>query len=90
MNHSLDADGSVLRNSGATAVSRVVVGTYRISFAADITNCVALATAGQDDGLPAEDYHISTSRTGTSTVNVGIFDENDDPLDRPFSLAVIC
>jgi hypothetical protein len=87
---SVDADGSLVRNSGATRVDRVVVGTYRISFAADVTNCVALATAGQDAALPSEDYHLTTSRTGTSTVNVGIFDANDDPLDRPFSLAVIC
>jgi hypothetical protein len=52
---------------------------------------VYLATAGQDDGGSLfEDYHVYTSRTRTSTVNVEIFDENDDLLDRPFFLAVIC
>ena len=36
------------------------------------------------------DYHVYTSRTGTSTVNVQVFDEKNNPLDRPFFLAVIC
>ena len=71
-------------------VDRAGVGVYRIQFDADITDCVALATAGQDIGGLFEDYHLYTSRTATSTVNVAIFDEQDEPLDRPFSLAVIC
>ena len=86
----LASDGTLLRNSGATVVDRAGVGVYRIQFDADITDCVALATAGQDIGGLFEDYHLYTSRTATSTVNVAIFDEQDDPLDRPFSLAVIC
>ena len=49
-----------------------------------------LATAGQDVGSLTEDYHVYTSRTGTSTVDVLSFDENDDLLDRPFFLAVFC
>ena len=73
-----------------TAEERAAVGTYRFSFDADITNCVSIATAGQDVGSLVEDYHLYTSRTGTSTVNVQIFDANDDAFDRPFSLAVIC
>lgn len=87
---SLASDGTPLRNSGATVVERAGVGVYRIQFDADITDCVAVATAGQDDGGLFEDYHVYTSRTATSTVNVEIFDEQDNPLDRPFSLAVIC
>jgi hypothetical protein len=86
----LASDGTLLRNSGATVVDRAGVGVYRIQFDADITDCVALATAGQDIGGLFEDYHLYTSRTATSTVNVAIFDEQDEPLDRPFSLAVIC
>jgi hypothetical protein len=86
----LASDGTLLKNSGATVVDRAGVGVYRIQFDADITDCVALATAGQDNGGLFEDYHLYTSRTATSTVNVAIFDEQDNPLDRPFSLAVIC
>jgi hypothetical protein len=33
---------------------------------------------------------LYTRRTGTSTVNVQVFDEKNNPLDRPFSLAVVC
>jgi hypothetical protein len=86
----LASDGTLLKNSGATVVDRAGVGVYRIQFDADITDCVALATAGQDNGGLFEDYHLYTSRTATSTVNVAIFGEQDNPLDRPFSLAVIC
>ena len=86
----VDADGTLLKNSGATELSRSSAGIYRIGFGANITNCVYLATAGQDDASLSEDYHIYTSRTGTSTVNVEIFDANNDAADRPFSLAVFC
>jgi Collagen triple helix repeat (20 copies) len=86
----VDADGALLKSGGATAVARGDVGTYRVLFDTDITNCVYLATAGQDTNALFEDYHLYTSRTGTSTVNVEVFDEKNNPLDRPFFLAVIC
>jgi len=86
----MDADGTLTKNSGATLATRAGAGVYRISFNTDITNCVYLATGGQDGGLLFEDYHLYTSRTGTSTVNVAIFDANDDPLDLSFNLAVFC
>jgi hypothetical protein len=86
----LDAGGA-LTNSGATLATRADTGVYRISFDADITNCAYLATGGQDDaGGLFEDYHLYTSRTGANTVNVEVFDEKDNPLDRPFYLAVFC
>jgi hypothetical protein len=86
----MDAGGTITRSSGVTAASRASAGVYRISFGADITNCVYLATAGQDEGSLFEDYHVYTSRTLTSTVNVEIFDENNNSLDRSFFLAVSC
>jgi hypothetical protein len=87
----LDAGGTITRSSGATDASRASAGVYRIAFGAEITNCVYLPTAGKDDGGSlVEDYHLYTSRTGTSTVNVEIFDENDNSLDLPFFLAVVC
>ena len=86
----LDSDGTLLKGSGATATERGDVGAYRIQFDTDITNCVYLATAGQDTGSLFENYHLYTSRTGTSTVNVQVFDEKNSPLDRPFFLAVVC
>jgi hypothetical protein len=86
----VNADGTLSKNSGATALSRPAAGVYRISFGANITNCVYLATAGQDDGGLSEDYHVYPSRTGTGTVNVEIFDAKNETVDRPFSLAVFC
>jgi hypothetical protein len=86
----MDADGTLTKNSGATLATRANAGVYRISFNTDITNCVYLATGGQDAGSFVEDYHLYTSRTGTSTVNVQVFDEKNNPLDRPFFLAVVC
>jgi hypothetical protein len=85
------AGGTITRSSGVTAASRASAGVYRISLGADITNCVYVATAGQDEGGSLfEAYHVYTSRTGTSTVNVEIFDENNNSLDRSFFLAVLC
>ena len=66
------------------------IDVFRIQFDTDITNCVYLATAGQDTGSLFENYHLYTSRTGTSTVNVQVFDEKNNPLDRPLFLAVVC
>jgi Collagen triple helix repeat (20 copies) len=86
----MDADGTLTKNSGATLATRAGAGVYRIAFNTDITNCVYLATGGEDGGSFFEDYHLYTSRTGTSTVNVAIFDANNDPLDRSFYLAVSC
>ncbi|HEX7310615.1 MAG TPA: collagen-like protein [Gaiellaceae bacterium] len=86
----VDSDGTLLKGSGATATERGDVGAYRIQFDTDITNCVYLATAGQDTNSLFEDYHLYTSRTGTSTVNVQVFDEKNSPLDRPFFLVVVC
>ena len=86
----MDADGTLTKNSGATLATRAGAGVYRISFNTDIRNCVYLATSGQDGGSFIEDYHLYTSRTGTSTVNVAIFDAENNPLDRPFYLGVFC
>jgi hypothetical protein len=86
----VDAGGTLLKSSGATVATRASTGVYRIGFGANITNCAYIATAGQDAGSLFEDYHLYTSRTGTSTVNVEIFDEKNNPLDRSFSLAVVC
>jgi len=86
----MDADGTLTKNSGATLATRAGAGVYRIAFNTDITNCVYLATGGQDAGSFFEDYHLYTSRTGTSTVNVAIFDAENNPLDRSFYLAVFC
>jgi hypothetical protein len=86
----LDADGTLTKNSGATLASHTVTGVYRITFNTDITNCVYLATAGQDSGGVSGDYNIFTSRTLTNTVNVVIFDGSNADIDLPFSLAVFC
>jgi hypothetical protein len=58
----------------ATLAARTGTGIYRIAFNTDITNCVYLATAGQDAGGVSGDYNIFTSCTSTTTVNVVIFD----------------
>jgi hypothetical protein len=86
----VDAGGTLSRNSGATSASRASTGVYRVAFSANITNCVYLATGGQDAGSLFLDYHLYTSRTGTNTVNVEIFDAKNIPLDLPFYLAVFC
>jgi hypothetical protein len=56
----LNADGTLTKNSGATLATKAGTGVYRISFNTDITNCVYLATAGQDAGGVSGDYNIFT------------------------------
>jgi len=86
----MNADGTLTKNSGATLAARTGTGIYRIAFNTDITNCVYLATAGQDAGGVSGSYNISASRTSTTTVNVVIFDGSNNALDLPFYLAVFC
>jgi hypothetical protein len=86
----VDAAGALTKNDGATLADRAGTGSYRISFDADITDCVYVATAGQDSGGVSGAYSLYPSRTGAHTVNVAIFDGNNNPLDRPFYLAVLC
>ncbi len=86
----LDADGTLTKNSGATLATKAGTGVYRIDFNTDITNCVYLGTAGQDDGGVSGDYNLYTSRTSTTTVNVVIFDGSNNAIDLPFYLAVFC
>ena len=86
----MNADGTLTKNSGATLAARTGPGIYRIAFNTDITNCVYLATAGQDAGGVSGDYNIFTSRTSTGTVNVVILDGSNNALDLPFYLAVFC
>ena len=86
----LDANGTLTKNNGATLAARTGTGIYRIAFNTDITNCVYLATAGQDAGGVSGDYNIFTSRTSTTTVNVAIFDGTNTSIDLPFYLAVFC
>jgi hypothetical protein len=86
----LAADGTVLKSRGVTSAERSGAGTYRVLFDTDITACVYVATAGEDSSALSDDYHIFTSRTSTSTVNVLVSDANDDPFDRPVNLVVAC
>jgi len=86
----MDADGTLTKNSGATLATKAGTGVYRISFNTDITNCVDLGSAGQDAGGVSGNYNLFTSRTGTTTVNVAIFDGTNTLVDQPFNLAVFC
>ena len=60
----VDAGGTVTRSSGATSAQRTSAGVYRMTFTTDITNCVYLATAGQDAGSLFLDYHLYTKPHG--------------------------
>ena len=87
----INADGSLLRGSGVTSSSMPSAAVYHIAFSTNITGCAYLANAGQDAGGAIYDnYHLYTSRTGTDTVVVEIYDNTNSPLQRPFYLAVLC
>lgn len=83
-------NGTLGKNSGATSATRTGTGVYTVVFNTDITNCVYLAVGGTDSGGQIFGYHAYTSRTGTNTVNVQIFDSSDAAFDRSFYLAVFC
>jgi hypothetical protein len=86
----VDSAGVLGKHNGATSASRIGTGSYQVVFGANITNCVYLATGGQDgDGLSVP-MVVYTSLSGTNTVQVLFFDTSSNPIDRPFYLAVIC
>ncbi len=89
---SVASDGTLGRNSGATAAGRYIAmaGFYVVTFDADLTDCVFIATVGTDDALIASGGMISTARLGKNTVRVATTSGAGSGLDRPFYLAVHC
>jgi hypothetical protein len=90
---SVTAAGVLTRGSGVTAVAIGAGGAndYRVTFNQDITNCVYLATGGNDSASQVIPYFLYTARPASDTVRVETWNGNDGTaLARAFYLAVFC
>ena len=85
------ANGTLDKASGVTAVTRTAVGTYNVAFAADVTNCSLLASAGSDSASSKIRGAIANfNRTTTPTIVQVTTSTGTTAADRAFSLAAIC
>jgi hypothetical protein len=85
------ANGTLDKASGVTAVTRTAVGTYNVGFAADVTNCSLLASAGSDSASSKIRGAIANfNRTTTPTIVQVTTSTGTTAADRGFSLAAIC
>ena len=83
--------GALDKGSGVTAVTRTAVGTYNVTFAADVTNCALIAGAGTDlAGSKIRGAIANFNRTTTPTVVQVTTSTGTTAVDRAFSLAAIC
>jgi hypothetical protein len=86
------ADGTLVRNSGATASSHITGGEYQVTFNQNVTACSYLATIGNPAEFePPPGAIITALRAGTTNaVYVATFDLAGTHSDRNFHLAVFC
>jgi hypothetical protein len=79
------ANGTTTRSSGVTTSTRTSIGTYNVTFAREVSDCVQVATLrGQAAG------QIAVAPQGTLVVVVTTFSGNGTKQDRPFNLFVEC
>ncbi|MPY77129.1 MAG: hypothetical protein GEV04_01280 [Actinophytocola sp.] len=87
----VNSDGGLVKNQGATSSSRPATGNYLVGFNRDITNCVYIATPGDDVGFLSIPVVTYASRNGTNNVRVEFFRSSDNTaINRPFYLGVFC
>ncbi len=88
---------TLVRNNGATGVTRVSAGVYTVTFGAPVTGCAYVATPG-DPGTAAAVPPLAASVSGVAgnpngvTVKIARIGgaTAGEPVDTSFHLAVIC
>jgi hypothetical protein len=79
------APGTTVRGSGVTTSTRTSIGTYTVTFARDVSDCLQVATLrGQAAG------QIAVTPRGGLIVGVTTFSAAGAKQDRPFNLFVEC
>lgn len=87
-----NATPTIVRGSGATAVTRVVAGSFSVTFNRDVSGCTWLATYGQPDNSFVDAKWATTrGRAAANEVGVVIRDFNGGQVDGDgFHLQVLC
>jgi hypothetical protein len=88
---------TIVRNSGATGVTRVSAGVYSVTFSAPVANCAYVATPG-DPGTASAVPPLATAVSGLGGNPNGVIvkiarisgTSAGEPVDTSFHLAVIC
>jgi len=81
--------GDLARGSSAVSAVRTATGQYSVVFNRGITDCVYVATVG-DDTFSAIPAILSTTQLNSTTVRVRSSDNTGADFNRPFYLAVLC
>ena len=89
------AGGTLVHGRGATAVARIALGFYRVTFNRDVSNCTWQATAGRSTDAGVSDFNATprgAPAPGTvNDVGVVIWNQAGNQIDGPsFFLTVFC
>lgn len=89
---SVDQNGTLVRNRGATSAQKNNTGQYQVIFNQDVTGCIYLATSGGPTiGNFAADVGVGQLTAVAGGVRVNIFSINGAAaIDAPFFVAVFC
>jgi len=86
--------GTILRGRGATAVARIGIGFYAVTFNRDVSNCTWQATAGRATAVGVSDFGATprgVANGGPNQVGVVIWTQAGNQVDGPtFFLTVFC
>lgn len=90
---SVAGDGSRVRDAGVTAIERVSLGTYKVTFARPIATCTCTASAGANS-VDAALYGVTASANcpyyAADSARINIANSGGMLVDAPFHVLVFC
>ena len=86
--------GSVQRGNALSAAHQGGTNEYRVTFAADVSSCVATATLAAVPSGPGVDQpqagRVTVTQDQPTSVLVRTFNATGDPAEQPFNLILAC
>ena len=87
----VNADGTLARNTGATNVIKLGVGTYEVEFDRNVTQCFYTATVGPAGGGSAlGEVNVAPRGGNANAIFVDTNASDGTGADKPFFLIVFC
>ena len=90
---SVAGDGNRVRDAGVTAVERVSLGTYRVTFERPIATCTCTASAGAND-VNAAIYGLTAAANcpyyAADSARINIANLGGQLVDASFHVLVFC
>jgi hypothetical protein len=84
------ADGTVVRGSGVTSVTRLAPGSYEVAFAERVSECAHIATLAVGEGAGAAGQIGVAPAASEAAVRVETETSAGSNADKAFHLAVVC